>query len=97
LGNRLQYRRPLEELDKNRYDKGDSKMSEKKSNRNEMPDSFASQVLTEELLREVNGGLISSANLPHRPAPPSVGPNFGDYADWYEMNAGFGATGGTTF
>jgi hypothetical protein len=71
-------------------------MIEKKSNRKEMTYGFASQALTEDLLQQVNGGLISSANLPHRPDLPSVGPNLGDYADWYYYNAGFGATGGSS-
>jgi hypothetical protein len=52
------------------------------------------QELTTAEMEMVSGGLISSANLPHRPDLPSTGPNLGDFADWYYVTYGFGALGG---
>jgi len=72
-------------------------MIEKKSNPDETINGFTPQALTEDLLQQVNGGLISSANLPHAPEPSKLPPNLGDYADWYYYNAGFGAMGGSSF
>ena len=76
-------------------------MIEKKSNRKEMTDGFELQALTEDLLKEVNGGLMSYANTPAGQlaglrTPPTTGPNLGDYADWYYNTYGFGGTGGNS-
>jgi hypothetical protein len=52
--------------------------------------------LTTGEMETVSGGLISSANLPHRPDLPSLGPNLGNYADWYYVTYGFGGSGGNS-